>query len=124
MNNFKFRFNPKAFAIFVLIFIVEVLIAIFIHDVFIRPYGGDILVVMLMYYFVKAFIQTKPINIILPILLFSYLVEFAQYLDLPHKLGITNKILLIITGSSFSWVDMLCYTVGAAICWLIDRRSI
>lgn len=121
-KNFSFRFDLKSFLIFVFIFFIEVLIALFVNDKFIRPFGGDILVVMLMYYFVKAFVKTKPLYIIVPVLLFAYMVEFAQYCQIIDVLSIENRILQIVIGSSFSWLDMLCYTVGAAICYFIDRK--
>ncbi len=45
----KFRFDLKSFFIFFLIFVVEVVIALYIKDRVIRPYSGNVLVVMLMY---------------------------------------------------------------------------
>ena len=41
---------------FIGLFIVETLIALFVRDAFIRPYMGDILVVILIYCFVRIFI--------------------------------------------------------------------
>lgn len=120
----KFRLHLKSFLIFLLIFMVEVLIALFVRDKFVRPYGGDILVVIMIYYFLKSFIETKPINLVVGTLLFAYLVEIGQYFKMVEVLGVhENKLMTIILGSSFSWGDMVCYTVGAAICLLIDRRG-
>lgn len=120
----KFRLHLKSFLIFLLIFMVEVLIALFVRDKFVRPYGGDILVVIMIYYFLKSFIETKPINLAVGTLLFAYLVEIGQYFKMVEVLGVhENKLMTIILGSSFSWGDMVCYTVGAAICLLIDRRG-
>jgi len=119
---FSLRFNIKSFLIFILIFCVEVVIALFINDSFIRPYLGDILVVILLYYFAKTFLNTKHIYIVITVLLFAYLVEFAQYLQLVEILGLQdNKFMRTIIGSVFSWGDMACYTIGALICYLIDR---
>lgn len=119
---FSLRFNIKSFLIFVLIFCIEVIIALFVDDSFIRPYAGDILVVILLYYFVKTFIKTKHIYIVIAVLLFAYLVEFAQYLQLVEVLGLQdNRFMRTIIGSVFSWGDMVCYTIGALICYLIDR---
>lgn len=119
----KFRFNLKAFALFLLIFLVEVLIALFIDDKIIRPYGGDLLVVIMIYYFIKSFIQTKPLYICLGTLLFAYAVEIAQYFELVKVLGVQdNRFLVIVLGSSFSWGDMLAYTIGVLICYTIDRK--
>ncbi|WP_029903766.1 DUF2809 domain-containing protein [Prevotella sp. 10(H)] len=120
----KWRFDPKSFLIFIIIFIVEVLIALFVNDSFIRPYGGDILVVILMYYFVKTFIETKALYIVIGVVLFAYLVETAQYFRLVEVLNLQdNKVMRTIIGSSFTWGDMLCYTVGGVICYFIDRKK-
>lgn len=119
---FKFRFNFNAFIIFLIIFIAEVIIALLIKDAFIRPYGGDVLVVMLMYYFAKTFVQTKPLYIIIAVVSFAYLIEIGQYFHLVELLNMQdNKIMRIVIGSSFSWGDMICYTIGGIICYFIDR---
>jgi len=124
-NNifFKIRFSLKSFVIFLLIFIIEVIIARFINDSFIRPYGGDILVVILMYYFVKTFVQTKSLYIVVCVVIFAYLVEIGQYLHLVEVLNMQdNKLMRTVIGSSFSWGDILCYTIGGAICYFVDRK--
>lgn len=121
---FELRFHPTSFIIFILIFIVEVIIALFIDDRFIRPFGGDILVVMLMYYFVKTFVQTKPVYIAIVVLLFAYLVEIGQYYNLVEIVGMQhNRVMRIVIGSAFSWIDIICYTIGAAICYFVDRKN-
>lgn len=120
----KFRFHFKSFLIFLLIFAAEVFIALFVKDSIIRPYGGDLLIVIMIYYFLKAFIQTKPIYLCSGTLLFAYTVEIAQYFKMVEVLGVQdNKLLTIILGSSFSWGDMLAYTSGAAICYFIDHKK-
>ncbi|NDV69740.1 DUF2809 domain-containing protein [Dysgonomonas sp. 25] len=126
-NNplFRFRFSIRSFIVFVLLFLVEVLIALFVNDSFVRPYGGDIIVVILIYYFLKTFIQTKSLYLIIPTLLFAYAVEIAQYFRMVEALGVQdNAILRTVLGSSFSWGDILCYTIGAFICYLIDGRKL
>lgn len=119
----KFRFDIKSFLLFILIFITEVVIALYVRDRIVRPYGGDVLVVIMIYYFVKAFVKTKPLYISLATLLFAYAIEIAQYFDMVKVLGVQdNKVLAVVLGSSFSWGDMLAYTLGALICLLIDRK--
>ena len=121
----KIRFDIKPFLIFLAIFLIEVIIALFINDSFIRPYGGDILVVMLMYYFIKSFIETKPLYIIIGVVLFAYLVEVGQYFRLVEILNMQdNKVMCVVIGSSFSWWDIVCYTVGGLICYFIDRKEL
>lgn len=43
---------------FLMIFCIEVLIALYVRDSFVRPYMGDALVVVLVYSFVRIFIPT------------------------------------------------------------------
>lgn len=120
----KITFRVKCFCVFLLIFVIEVLIALFVRDAIIRPYGGDVLVVIMIYYFVKTFVKTKPLYIGIGTLLFAYAVEIGQYFNLVEILNLQdNKIMRIIIGSSFSWGDMACYTVGVLICLLIDRKQ-
>lgn len=121
---FKIRFDKKAFIIFFIIFLVEVIIALFINDSIIRPYGGDVLVVMLMYYFVKSFFQIKPLYLAIAAVLFAYLVEFTQYLKLVEILNVQDNVILrTVIGSSFSWGDILAYTLGGLICYFLDRKN-
>ena len=123
-KSFKFRFDLRSFVIFLIIFITEVLIALYLNDPVIRPYIGDILVVILMYYFVKSFIKTRTIYLVAGVLIFAYLVEISQYLRLIDLIGMRDHVLVrTVLGSHFTWIDMLAYTVGAAICYFIDRKE-
>lgn len=123
-NPVKWRFDLKSFIIFLVIFLIEVLIAMFVNDSIIRPYGGDVLVVILIYYFIKSFIRTRTIYLVAGVLLFAYLVELSQYFHLVEMLGLQeNKIMRTVMGHSFSWGDMLAYTIGGIICYFIDRKQ-
>lgn len=109
--NEKLVSNIKSFLVFVFILVVEFIIALFIHDAIIRPYVGDILVVILIYYFIKSFVRTKHIYLVIAVLLFSYFTEFAQYLKIVEILGLQdNRLMRTIIGSVFSWGDIFCYT--------------
>lgn len=120
----QFRFDLRSFLIFLLIFVIEVFIALFVNDSLIRPYGGDVLVVILIYYFGKTFIKVEPLYLCITVLLFAYAVEFAQYLRIVEVLNLQhNAFMRIIIGTSFSWGDMLAYTIGATICYLIERKG-
>lgn len=110
------KINIKYLLSFTLLFLIELFIALFVHDAIIRPYIGDILVVILMYTFIKSFIQ-KPIRF-LPIylLLFSTAVEIMQYFHVVNLLHLqNNKILSTIIGTSFDIKDILCYLAGSII---------
>jgi hypothetical protein len=45
----KLHFHPYYFIATVLLFLIEVLIAIYVDDAIIRPHGGDYLVVILLF---------------------------------------------------------------------------
>ena len=110
------KINIKYIFSFIILFITETFIALFVHDTIIRPYIGDILVIILMYTFIKSFIQ-KPLKF-LPIYLFVFAsaVEVVQYyrvVDLLHLEN--NKIISTIIGTSFDIKDILCYLVGSII---------
>ena len=116
--NFKFYY--KSFLIAIFIFVVEVLIATELKNIFfVRAYLGDVFVVMLMYYFIKAFFDFNPTKLIVWIFIFSCLIEFAQYFHFAELLGFKdNRIVMIMLGNSFSWIDILCYFAGCAVIFL------
>ncbi|MCC8408004.1 DUF2809 domain-containing protein [Mucilaginibacter sp. UR6-1] len=117
------KFYKWYFLLFVLLFIVECLIALYVNDAIIRPYGGDYLVVMLVYCFVMAFINKPPVMVALASLMFAYLVELSQYLNLAVRLGLgQSKFAMTVMGSSFNWIDMLAYTLGAITITLIEQQ--
>jgi hypothetical protein len=117
-----FKFNLKYFALTVLLFITEVLIALYMRDAFIRPYGGDVLVGILIYCFVKSFLNTPMVPTALVVLVFCYTIEILQYFHYVELLGLQNsKLARTVLGVGFSWIDMLCYTAGMLIVFLMER---
>lgn len=118
------RFDWKSFLIFLLILFIEIIIGLYIRDAIIRPYGGDVLVILLIYYFIKSFIKTKYTYILIGTLLFAYSIEIGQYYKMVEVLGLQNNTFMsIIMGTSFSWGDMLSYTLGALICYFIEKKK-
>jgi DNA integrity scanning protein DisA with diadenylate cyclase activity len=114
-------FNSKYFSLALLLLITEVIIATWLHDSFIRPFGGDFLVVILIYCMAKSFIDTPVSPTILGVLLFAYLVEISQYFHLVNLLGLERSTTArIIMGTSFSWTDMLMYTLGMLLVLIIE----
>ncbi|MNT40262.1 hypothetical protein D3C72_1765670 [compost metagenome] len=120
----NFKFSLKNFLIAIAIFLVEVLIATKLKDwFFVRAYLGDVFVVMLMYYFIKAFFDFEPIKLIIGIFIFSCLIEFLQYFHFAEVLGFKdNRLMMIVLGNSFSWLDILCYFAGCVILFLIEGK--
>ena len=105
-----------------LLLIIEVLIALYVQDNFVRPYLGDVLAVVLLYCVVRTALPTGIRLLPLYLFLLATAVEIAQYLDILSLIGVgENSVLRIVFGSSFSWPDLLCYLAGVAVCAAIDR---
>jgi hypothetical protein len=116
------RFNKKYFALAVLLFIIEILIAKYVHDRIIRPYIGDTLVVMLIYCFVRSFLDTPVVATALCVLAFSFLIETLQYFEIVKRLELQhNKVASVIIGTSFAWMDIYAYIAGIILIVIIER---
>jgi hypothetical protein len=115
-------FNKRYFFIAAVIFTTEVIIALFIHDNFIRPYFGDFLVVILIYYFIRTFLKAPVLAVALFVLLFSFTIESLQYFNIVEKIGLQNsKIAKVIIGTSFSWKDIITYVAGIITVLIVER---
>ena len=124
-----FRLNRKYLLFALLLLVVEILIALFVRDGFVRPYVGDYLVVMLIYCLLKAFVNISNIRAAVVVLLFSYSVEVLQFLHIVDQLGLeNNRLARTIIGYGFEWWDMLAYTLGAltiiAVEWSFGEKNI
>jgi uncharacterized membrane protein len=53
------RFSPRYFALTLLVFGIELFIALAVRDALIRPFIGDALVVVLIYCFVRRFVSFR-----------------------------------------------------------------
>ena len=109
-----FIFRIHYFILTIALFLIEVLIAMYVHDDFIRPYVGDFLVVIFLYCLLRSFLQTPVMRVVVGVLLFSFVVEILQCLHFITLLGLEHSTLArTILGSSFSLTDLVAYTAGA-----------
>lgn len=98
---------------FLLLFMTEAVIAIYVHDDFIRPYIGDVLVVAVVYCFVRIFVPDGMKYMPLYVFIFAAIVEVLQYFQLVKVLGLEeNTFVRIIIGSTFDIKDIFCYFIG------------
>ncbi|MBA4056559.1 MAG: DUF2809 domain-containing protein [Marivirga sp.] len=115
-------FNKNYFGFAILIFTIEVLIALFVNDNFVRPYLGDVLVVILIYCFIRSFLSLPVFTLAIGVLVFSFTIEFFQYFNMIEKLGLEKSaIARTVMGTSFEWSDLLAYTAGIAIILLVEK---
>lgn len=116
-------FNKRYFLLAVGLFWLEVFIARFVHDQLIRPYAGDLLATILLYCLAKSFVAAPTRAVVAGVLLFSYLVEAAQYGHLVAHLGLQHvRLARIVLGTQFEWADMLAYTLGAGLVLAVERQ--
>ncbi len=111
---------------FIILLCIEILIAICVHDTFIRPYVGDLLVVVVLYCIVRVIIPDKYRLIPFWIFVFAAFIECLQYLKWVERLGIENNAFLrILMGATFDWKDIVCYGIGCILLgiyeWLIQK---
>ncbi len=115
-------FHKKYFGFAILLFIIEVLIALYINDNIIRPYFGDILVVILMYCFIKSFLKLAVLKAVSFVLAFSFMVEILQYFKFVELIGLGHSaIARTVMGTTFVWMDFVAYTIGLAIVLLVEK---
>lgn len=119
------QFNLKYFVLTILLFLTEVLIATVLKDIFfVRAYLGDVIVVILLYSFIKSFIAIDNQKLIIGIFIFSCLIEFAQYFNIAEKIGFQRgSLMYIVIGNSFSWIDIACYAVGCLLLYAITKLN-
>lgn len=106
---------PYIIATLVLL-MTEVVIALFVHDRFIRPYIGDVLVVIVVYSFLRIFIPEGFTFLPLGVFIFASFVELLQLINIVELLGVENNAFLrVLIGSTFDIKDIGCYGAGCLI---------
>ena len=114
-------------AIFCGLLAVEVCIALFVHDAFVRPYVGDMLVTLLLCCMCRVAFPDEIRLLPVFVFLFAACVEIGQYFDVVALMGLTdNRLLSIALGRTFSWMDLVCYAIGCVAAFGLDefiRRS-
>lgn len=106
--------------------IIEISIAVFVKDQFIRPIFGDYLATILLFCIMATVLNYPKNMLILVALLVSYLIETLQFFNILQLMNLEkNKFLKIIIGNSFSWLDILAYTMGAiTVLFLLNYKKI
>jgi DNA integrity scanning protein DisA with diadenylate cyclase activity len=116
-------FNGRYFTAAIGLLLVEIAIAVFIRDNFIRPFFGDVLVVILIYCAIAAFWRIKKKPVAIGIFIFACIVEVLQYFNFVQILNLqNNQVASIVLGTSFDWRDILAYAIGTIVNLLIPEK--
>ena len=106
----------------VAVFVIEILIALYVHDAVIRPYIGDSMAVILLYLSLRAVTPIRVLQAALTALAIAFAIEFGQMFHLIDILGQRgNRIASFILGGYFDVKDLGCYAAGAAAALIVER---
>ena len=124
----RWRFQPGYFACFLAIFAIEVCIALFVHDHFVRPFLGDVLVIVLLYCLAASLIEATTARLATAVLAFGFVVEGIQYFDPIGRWHLEHhRVLAVVVGRTFSLEDFAAYFCGflvsLAVEYTLDRGA-
>lgn len=109
------RFSRAHAAIASALLIMELFIAFRLNDAFVRPHLGDFLVVMLLHFAIRTVVAARIGRVALGVFTFAVLVELGQAMGAISWLGLERSLTAqLILGSTFQWLDLLMYALGAA----------
>ena len=110
----RLAFTPRYALVAGLLLAIELVIGLYVHDRFIRPFVGDLLVVWLIFFLCRSLLKTDSSRLLLAVWLFCCAVEFGQYWRLVELLHLQQLPLArIVIGATFDGMDLLAYTLGA-----------
>lgn len=123
---FRFRLPWALFAL--ALFAGEVFIGAKVHDEFVRPYLGDVLVVVLVHSIVRTVVAWPWRRVLPPVVAFAFSVEGLQAIHLGDLLGLRpGSIAAVVLGSMADPKDLVCYLAGgilaAGIEWILEDRT-
>jgi Protein of unknown function (DUF2809) len=106
------------------LFVVEISIALFVHDHIVRPFVGDMLVVILLFTICRSVIKANYFWLALCVLIFSFAVEIGQYFNLISILGLQHcGLARTIIGATFDFHDLLAYSAGILLICIIGSLA-
>jgi hypothetical protein len=116
--------NSKYLVLTLALLVIEIFIAVFVRDKFVRPFFGDFLAVTFVYSGLRI-VFDKTFKIATISLFIAYFIETLQYFKFLEITGwVKYKVLAVVLGSSFSWLDILAYTLGFVFILLVENFEI
>ena len=118
-----FKFNKNYFLFFIALIIIE--IGVLYTKGFIRHTLGDFLIVITLYCLAMSFIKTSFLKAAIFVLILSFGIELIQLTNFLNYFHIENStIAKTIFGNTFSYQDLIAYTLGIGLVILVERKRI
>ena len=117
----RIKFNKNYFIFFLALITIE--IGVLYTKGFIRHTLGDFLIVITMYCLVMSFIETNFLRAAIFVLMLSFGIELIQLTSFLSYFHLENStISKTIFGNTFSYQDLIAYTLGIGLVILIERK--
>lgn len=87
---------------------------------------GDLLYAVMMYILIRIlWIHQKGTLIMIISLLMCYSIEILQLYQAPWMVGLRKTLFgRYVLGQGFLWTDMLAYTAGVALAFIIEKNTL
>ena len=116
-----FELKKTHLIVSLVILLMEVAIALWVRDSFVRPVFGDFLVTILLYTAFRGVFAGGPLQWAVVAVGISFLVETLQAFRIVERLGLADcRIAAVLIGTSFSVTDLVAYSLGGGVALLID----
>ena len=100
---------------------VEVCIALWVRDFFVRPYVGDFLATIFVYCVLRGIFAGSAIVWATSAVGISFLVETLQAFRIVERLGLADcPVAVVLIGTSFSFGDLVAYLLGGVVALVLD----
>ena len=117
-----FTFDAKYLLLTIIVFGIEICIALFVEDRIVRPFVGDVMVVVLIYCCLRIFLNVNFRHVAGGVFAFACTIEILQYFDYVRLLGLEqNRILSVAMGRTFEWLDFAAYLAGVLIILAVEK---
>ena len=113
----------RYFIIFILFLVTEIAIALFHFHRFVRGFVGDVLVIPLVYTFLRVITKLSFKTALLATLIIALVVEIIQAFPVLEMLSIDSEVLKTIAGTTFDWKDLVAYACGGALIFITEKMS-
>ncbi|WOI54512.1 DUF2809 domain-containing protein [Parvularcula sp. LCG005] len=116
------RFRIKRLTIAAVLFVVLVVIALFVRDPIVRPYLGDVLVVIFLHFLLRGLFRVGRLVSVLGVFALAVIIEGAQALRVIEWLHLADvPVARVVFGTTAEWRDVAMYGAGAILAYVLDQ---